>query len=80
MKNLGLSLEKFFYQFITSDVEMGRNLGKDACNSADSKGVCAGDRNMVFAMLRRGQAHMAAGLTGNLISKDSKGFGEFAAR
>jgi hypothetical protein len=48
---------------------VGGNVCKDAEKGADAERVMLGNRQVVFPMLKRGEAKMAAGLSGDSVSK-----------
>ena len=58
---------------------MCRDIGQNARKRANAKFRVPRNRDVMFATLMGGQAHMASGLTGDLISDDSEGSDEIIA-
>lgn len=58
---------------------MRRDIGKDAGQRAYPKLRVPRHRNVMFAVLMGGKAHMAPGLTGDLVSDESEGTDEIIA-
>lgn len=57
-----LSVEQAHQQFVTGDAVMSRYGGKDGRQGADTQRIVVGNRDVMFAVLLRHQAKVAAGL------------------
>lgn len=60
--------KQLHYQFVTGQLEMCGDIGKDRGKGANSEGFVLWNGNVVFSALQRGEAHVAAGLSGDVVA------------
>lgn len=72
--------EEPFKECVASDLEMCRNVSKDGRKGSNTEWGMLRDRQVMLAMLLRGQAKMTTGLTGDGIAELVECLGQVVAR
>ncbi len=57
---------------VAGEFEVDGDVSKDTAESSDPKWVVARNSNVVFGGLHRGEAHVAAGLAGDVVAEWSE--------
>ncbi len=69
--------EKPGKQFLPAHAEVLANVGEDPGQGSDAQRAVLGDGDVVLALLRRGQAEVAPGLTSDAVAERAERSGEF---
>lgn len=75
----GLSPEELCCEFVACDAEVIGDRPDDSGESTDAQRTMCRDRDVVFATLRRRQAHVATGLSADAVAERSESRGEIGA-
>ncbi len=66
---MAVSAKQLIEQFFPAQLVMGLQVGQDGGECADLQGIMSGNGQVVLAAETGGQANVAAGLPGGLVSE-----------